>query len=99
VLTEEKLDDIGTRLEHTPRKSLTPSAVFPVPWTVHLNGPVCCIPHTVRQAVRLVSKAHKYGNNYARMAGIELLSSEKNKVFLKGYCLIGLQLTILRLFI
>jgi hypothetical protein len=22
VLTEEKLDDIGTRLEHTPRKSL-----------------------------------------------------------------------------
>jgi predicted RNA-binding Zn-ribbon protein involved in translation (DUF1610 family) len=44
--------------------------------------PTCGFMYIVRQAVSLNSKAHKYGNNNARMVGIELLSSERNKVFL-----------------
>jgi hypothetical protein len=39
--------------------------------------PTCGFTYAERPAVCLNSYAHKYGNNYAKMAGIELLSSER----------------------
>jgi hypothetical protein len=43
VLTEEKLDDIGTRLEHTPQKSLK-----------HLAQETCASKSTARTTARLL---------------------------------------------
>jgi hypothetical protein len=77
-LQQEETSKLCYQCHDKPKCPLTLPCGLPYKVRWYLNGPTCGLPYTVRQAVSLVSKAHRYGTNHSRMTTNALPSCEKN---------------------